>query len=258
MPGWPQPRLTSSRSWAPTWCRRGSTPTLTSPRSPAPCCRPRCPMCSGPAMCSAKPAPSPRSSRAPCCRHCAEAGLGLRVHGNQLGQGPGVKLAAEMGAASVDHLNYLSDDDVQPPASTWESSGRDHGLRRPRHGGDLPAGLRPFDPPAAGRRAQTARRRGGDRVGLELQSGNQLHLLDELQRLHRSAADAPEPGRGDPRAATLGGAAALRAQDTVGSVEVERASLTLHVLDAPAAIHLAYRPGMPLTHAVWRRGQRRL
>ena len=27
------------------------------------------------------------------------------------------------------------------------------------------------------------------------------------------------------------------------------------VLDAPAAIHLAYRPGMPLTHAVWRRGK---
>src|SRR5215207_3746120 len=36
-------------------------------------------------------------------------GLGLRVHGNQLGHGPGVKLAVELGAASVDHCSYLED-----------------------------------------------------------------------------------------------------------------------------------------------------
>ena len=57
------------------------------------------------------------------------------------------------------------------------------------------------------------------------------------------------------RAATMGGALALRAQDEVGSVEIGKRA-DLHMLDAPAAIHLAYRPGMPLTHAVWRAGQR--
>ena len=41
-----------------------------------------------------------------------DAGLGLRVHGNQLGFGPGVQLAVEMGAASVDHCTYLTDDDI--------------------------------------------------------------------------------------------------------------------------------------------------
>ncbi len=41
-----------------------------------------------------------------------ERGLGLRVHANQLGEGPGARLAAEMGAASADHVTYLSDDDV--------------------------------------------------------------------------------------------------------------------------------------------------
>jgi imidazolonepropionase len=41
------------------------------------------------------------------------AGLALRVHGNQLGQGPGVQLACELGAASVDHCTYLSDADVE-------------------------------------------------------------------------------------------------------------------------------------------------
>ena len=40
-------------------------------------------------------------------------GLGLRVHGNQLGEGPGVALAVELGAASVDHVNHLSDEDVE-------------------------------------------------------------------------------------------------------------------------------------------------
>ena len=38
--------------------------------------------------------------------------LRLRVHGNQLGHGPGVRLACELGAASVDHCTYLDDADV--------------------------------------------------------------------------------------------------------------------------------------------------
>ena len=46
------------------------------------------------------------------------AGLGLRVHGNQLGPGPGVQLAVELGAASVDHCTYLTDDDVDALAGS--------------------------------------------------------------------------------------------------------------------------------------------
>jgi len=42
----------------------------------------------------------------------AARGLRLRVHGNQLGHGPGVQLACELGAASVDHCTYLTDADV--------------------------------------------------------------------------------------------------------------------------------------------------
>ena len=40
------------------------------------------------------------------------AGLGLRVHANQLGPGPGVQVACELGAASADHCTHLTDDDV--------------------------------------------------------------------------------------------------------------------------------------------------
>ena len=50
---------------------------------------------------------------------CRDAGLGLRVHGNQLGEGPGVQLAVEFGAASVDHVNYLSAADVDALAGSW-------------------------------------------------------------------------------------------------------------------------------------------
>ena len=46
------------------------------------------------------------------------AGLGLRVHGNQLGPGPGVRLAVEMQAASVDHCTYLDDADIEALAGS--------------------------------------------------------------------------------------------------------------------------------------------
>ncbi len=41
----------------------------------------------------------------------ADVGLGLRVHANQLGPGPGAQLAAAMGAASADHCTHLDDAD---------------------------------------------------------------------------------------------------------------------------------------------------
>ena len=56
------------------------------------------------------------------------------------------------------------------------------------------------------------------------------------------------------RAATVGGARALRRTD-VGVLR-PGARADVHVLDAPSAVHLAYRPGVPLTWAVWRRGRR--
>jgi imidazolonepropionase len=65
------------------------------------------------------------------------------------------------------------------------------------------------------------------------------------------------------RAATFGGALALGRESgndvdgerAVGSVAVGHRA-DLHLLNAPSATHLAYRPGMPLTHAVWRAGAR--
>src|SRR6185503_18075808 len=41
-----------------------------------------------------------------------KAGLGARIHANQLTAGPGVRLAVELGAASADHCTHLRDADV--------------------------------------------------------------------------------------------------------------------------------------------------
>ena len=56
------------------------------------------------------------------------------------------------------------------------------------------------------------------------------------------------------RAATLGGAQALR-RDDIGVVRVG-ARADLAILDAPSYLHLAYRPGVPLIHQTWIAGQR--
>ena len=45
------------------------------------------------------------------------AGLGLRLHANQLGVGPGVRLAVEMGCASADHCTHLAAADIEALAS---------------------------------------------------------------------------------------------------------------------------------------------
>jgi imidazolonepropionase len=56
------------------------------------------------------------------------------------------------------------------------------------------------------------------------------------------------------RAATLGGARALR-RDDIGHL-AEGASADLVVLDAPSQVHLAYRPGSPVVASVWKGGER--
>ena len=45
-------------------------------------------------------------------------GLGMRLHANQLGHGPGVQLAVELGCASADHCTYLTDADIEALAAS--------------------------------------------------------------------------------------------------------------------------------------------
>ena len=169
----------------------------------------------------------------------AARGLGLRVHGNQLGPGPGVALAVAHGAASVDHCTHLSDDDVDALA-----------------GSDTVATLLPAcdlstrQPPAPARRLADA----GATVALASNANpgssytTSMPLCVALAVLQGGLSVAEAV-----RAATLGGARALRRAD-VGTLAVG-ARADVQVLDAPSATHLAYRPGVPLTWAVWRAGR---
>lgn len=164
----------------------------------------------------------------------ARAGLGLRVHGNQLGPGPGVRLAVELGAASVDHCTYLADADVDALA-----------------GGDTVATLLPG--------VEFSTRSPYPDAQRLLAAGATVALATDCNPGTCYSSSVPfvialavrEMGMTPAQAlwsATAGGARALR-RDDLGAVRVGgRADLT--VLDAPSYLHLAYRPGMPLARAL--------
>jgi imidazolonepropionase len=139
-----------------------------------------------------------------------DAGLRLRVHGNQLGHGPGVRLAVEMGAASVDHCTFLSHADVDALEGAAETT--------------------------------TATLLASDcNPGTCYSSSMPLVIALAVREMHLTPAEAL-------RAATAGSAKALR-RDDIGRIHVgSRSDLT--VLDAPSYLHLPYRPGVPIAHAL--------
>ncbi|MEC3851058.1 imidazolonepropionase [Paenarthrobacter ureafaciens] len=189
-----------------------------------------------------------------------DAGLGLRVHGNQLGEGPGVALAVEFGAASVDHVNYLSDKDVLALAETWAHWNPSTGTgTRGTVATCLPAcDLSTRQPLAPGRELIDA----GVQIalaancnpGTSYTTSMAFCVTTAVLQMRLSVHEAV-------RAATYGGALALGresgndvdGQRAVGSLAVGHRA-DLHMLKAPSATHLAYRPGIPLTHSVWRAG----
>ncbi len=116
----------------------------------------------------------------------AARGLRGRLHANQLGPGPGVRLAAELGLVAVDHCTYLEDADVAALADSGTVA-------------DAAAGRGVLDPPALPRRAPPPRRRRGRRHRQRLQPGLQLHLLHAALRRPRGPGDADDTGRGDVR-----------------------------------------------------------
>ncbi len=163
-----------------------------------------------------------------------EAGLGLRVHGNQLGPGPGVQLAVEMGCASVDHCTYLDDDDIEalagsPTVATFLPA-TDFSTRQP-----YPDARRVVDAGATVALATNCN------PGSSYTTSMAFCIALAVRDLHLTIEEAVA-------AATLGGARALRRDDIGRVAPGQRADLV--VLDAPSYRHLVYRPGVPLVHAV--------
>lgn len=174
----------------------------------------------------------------------AERGLGLRVHGNQLGPGPGVRLAVEAGAASVDHCTHLEPSDVDALAGSGTVAtllpACDLSTRQP-----LPDARALLDAGATVALATNAN------PGSSHTTSMAFCIATAVLQMRMDIDEAV-------RAATLGGARALRRDSGDGAVGTLRpgARADVHVLDAPSATWLAYRPGVPLTHAVWRAGER--
>ncbi|HEV7470715.1 MAG TPA: imidazolonepropionase [Pseudonocardia sp.] len=162
------------------------------------------------------------------------AGLGLRVHGNQLGPGPGVRLAVELGAASVDHCTYLTGDDVDALA-----------------GGDTVATLLPGVEFSTRSPYPDARRLLDAGVTVALATDCNPGTCSSSSMPFMIALAVREIGMTPAEAlwaATAGGARALRRTDIGVVAPGNRADLA--VLDAPTHLHLAYRPGVPLARSL--------
>jgi imidazolonepropionase len=158
------------------------------------------------------------------------AGLGLRVHGNQLGPGPGVQLAVELGAASVDHCTYLDDADIEALAAGETVAtflpATDFSTRQP-----YPDARRAIDAGASVALATHCN------PGASYTTSMSFCIALAVRDLRMTADEAL-------LAATLGGARALRRDDVGRLSPGYRADAV--VLDAPSHEHLVYRPGVPL------------
>jgi imidazolonepropionase len=170
----------------------------------------------------------------------AGSGLGLRVHANQLRPGPGARLAAELGAASADHCTHLTDADVAALADSTTVAtllpGAEFSTRSP-----YPDARRLLDSGVTVALATDCN------PGTSYTTSMPLCIALAVREMGMTPAEAL-------RAATLGGASALRRTD-VGLLQVDGPA-DLVLLRAPSYQHLAYRPGVDLIAGVWRTGRR--
>jgi imidazolonepropionase len=160
----------------------------------------------------------------------ADAGLGMRLHGNQLGHGPGVQLAVECGCASVDHCTHLSDADIDALAHSATVAtflpAADFSTRQP-----YPPARRAID---AGVMVALA---SNCNPGSSYTTSLSFCIALAVREMHMTIDEAVQ-------AVTIGGASALQRTD-IGRLSPGALGHAV-VLDAPTHHYLAYRPGQPL------------
>lgn len=170
------------------------------------------------------------------------AGLGLRVHGNQLGFSGGVRLAVELGAASVDHCNFLDPADIDALAGSTTVAtllpACDLSTRMP-----FPPARKLLDAGASIALATNCN------PGTSYTTSMPFCVATAVLQMGLTIDEAV-------CAATRGAARAVGREygtNAVGSLRLGGWA-DLQVLNAPSVAHLAYRPGVWLATAVWRRG----
>jgi len=173
------------------------------------------------------------------------AGLGARIHANQLTPGGGVRLAVELGAASADHCTHLSVEDIDALAGLKADGvagtvatllpGAEFSTRSP-----YPNARALLDAGATVALATDCN------PGSSYTSSMPFCIALAVREMRMTPAEAVW-------SATAGGARALRRAD-VGHLAVG-ARADLAILDAPSHLHLAYRPGVPLVHLVLLNGE---
>lgn len=170
----------------------------------------------------------------------AAAGLGTRIHANQLQQGGGVQLGVELGVASCDHCTHLSQHDIDALAGASATT---------------VATLLPT--------AELCTRSPFPDARTLINAGVTIALASDCNPGSSYTSSMPlvialaviNMGMTCDEAlwsATAGGAQALRRSD-VGNLRIgSRADMV--VLDAQSHTYLAYRPGVQQVHAVIRSG----
>jgi len=160
------------------------------------------------------------------------AGLGARLHANQLGPGPGAQLAVEMGCASADHCTHLTNADIEALAGSSTVAtflpATDFSTRQP-----YPDARRVIDAGA------TVALGTNCNPGSSYTTSMAFCIALAVRDMHMTVEEAIA-------AATSGGAAALRRTDIGRLAPGARADAV--ILEAPSYAHLVYRPGVPLVH----------
>ena len=167
------------------------------------------------------------------------AGLLPRIHANQLGPGPGVQVAVELGAASADHCTHLTTADVEALADSRTVAtllpGAEFSTRSPYPNARwlLDAGV-------------TVALATDCNPGSSYTTSMPFCIALAVREMRMTPAEALW-------AATAGGALALRRTDVGRLAPGARADLA--ILAAPSYVHLAYRPGVPIIETVLIGGQ---